>query len=354
MKNNLRIENSPFENIYNSKRILVTGGSGFIGISFIIKILTKTNAEIFNIDKLENIKINKVINEKKISSKRYKFLKSNLSNLEDLKRIFFLVNPDLIFHFAAETHVDVSIRQPRIFLESNIIGTFNLLDLTLKHYEKLNEDRMSKFRFHHVSTDEVFGSLGKEGLFNEHSRYDPRSPYSASKAASDHLVKSFHHTYNLPIFITNCSNNYGPWQYPDKFIPLIIKKCLHKDLIPVYGDGLNVRDWLFVDDHTDAILKVCAFGKIGNSYCIGGNSQKTNIEIVKFICDYFRNLNPNFDYFNLINYVTDRKGHDRRYAIDNQQIKDELDWQPKVKFEEGLNFTIQWYLNNIDWIENLK
>ena len=351
MKNNSKITNLSLKESYNSKRILVTGGSGFIGISFILKILRETNSEIFNLDKIENFNIDTIINSENILSNRYKFLKANLLNEEDLKKIFSLVNPDFIFHFAAETHVDISIKQPKIFLENNIVGTFNLLNITLRYFEKLNDEKKSTFRFHHISTDEVYGSLGKKGLFNEYSRYKPRSPYSASKAASDHLVNSWHHTYDLPVFITNCSNNYGPWQYPDKLIPLIIKRCIQKDLIPIYGDGLNVRDWLFVDDHIDAILRVCAFGVVGKSYCIGGNTEKTNIEIVKYICNFFNSIDSSFDYFNLINYVIDRKGHDRRYAINTKLIKDELDWQPKIKFEDGLNLTINWYLKNKNWIK---
>ena len=338
-------------------KVLVTGGAGFIGGAVIRKLLKETNWDIFNLDKLGYASDLTSINETILTlgiekEERYKLLKVDLTNnIETFKALKF-ADPDLIMHLAAESHVDRSINGPGEFIKSNILGTFNLLEASREHYEKLTYKRKSNFLFHHVSTDEVYGTLGKEGKFRENSQYDPRSPYSATKASSDHLVNSWHHTFGLPIIMTNCSNNYGPWQYPEKLIPKIIVNALNNSKIPIYGRGENIRDWLFVDDHTDALFNVITRGKIGEKYCIGGNQEKTNNQIAELICGYLDKVYPcNKSYKSLITYVKDRKGHDFRYSIDTTKINKELKWEPKYKFEEGLKITIDWYLNNIDFIK---
>jgi len=273
-------------------------------------------------------------------------MKVDLCNFSDVESVVRHANPDFVLHLAAESHVDRSIEGPKSFIESNILGTFNLLEAVKNHYENLDSSRKKLFRFIHVSTDEVFGSLGNRGKFNELTRYDPRSPYSASKAASDHLVNAWYHTYDLPILITNCSNNYGPWQNSEKLIPKIIYNAINNFNIPIYGNGENIRNWLFVEDHVDGLIKVLNQGTIGNKYCIGGNEEKTNNEIVYAICDTLDELIPKENsYSNLITYVEDRLGHDKRYAIDASKIKSELGWIPKYSFEEGLKITISWYIN---------
>ena len=249
-------------------------------------------------------------------------------------------------HLAAESHVDRSIEGPREFINSNILGTFNLLEAAREHYENLSFERKKVFRFHHISTDEVFGTLGKEGKFNEDSQYDPRSPYSASKAASDHIVNAWFHTYDLPVLTTNCSNNYGPWQNTEKLIPKIIYNAINNLKIPIYGNGENIRDWLFVEDHVDGLIKVINDGKIGKKYCIGGNEERTNNKVATTVCEILDELIPkDTSYSNLIIYVKDRLGHDKRYAIDSSKIKSELGWEPKYSFKEGLRITIAWYIN---------
>ena len=256
-------------------------------------------------------------------------------------------------HLAAESHVDRSIESPDQFIKSNILGTFNLLEAAKVHFEKLSYDRKNHFRFHHISTDEVFGTLGIDGQFNEDSKYDPRSPYSASKASSDHLVNSWHHTFGLPTLITNCSNNYGPWQYPEKLIPKTIINALQNLKIPIYGDGKNIRDWLYVEDHAEALIEVINKGQIGHNYCIGGNEERSNNEIAEIICNYLDVISPrNSSYKNLISYVEDRKGHDFRYAINPNKIKESLNWQPKFSFKEGIENTVNWYLKNKSWCSN--
>ncbi len=337
-------------------RILITGGAGFIGGALIRKLLKESNSHIYNLDKLSYSgdlnSINDLIQSLGGNTKeRYKFIKGDISDKHLVENVINQIKPDLIIHLAAETHVDKSIASPDNFILSNIIGTFNLLKSSLKYYEKINEEKQRKFKFIHISTDEVFGSLSEYGIFNEQSKYDPRSPYSASKASSDHLVKAWFHTYNLPTIITNCSNNYGPWQYPEKLIPNIISKALKQKLIPIYGTGKNVRDWLFVDDHIDAILLVADAGMPGKNYCIGGNNEQTNLEVANKICNYLDKINPqNISYKSLIKFVKDRAGHDFRYAIDSKLIKKELNWKPKISFEKGLIITINWYLNNQKWL----
>jgi dTDP-D-glucose 4,6-dehydratase len=257
-------------------------------------------------------------------------------------------------HLAAESHVDRSIVSPGHFIESNILGTFNLLESCRKFFDSLSIEKKSKFIFHHISTDEVFGSLGEKGRFSESTPYDPRSPYSASKASSDHLVRSWYHTYGLPVIITNCSNNFGPWQFPEKLIPLVTLKAIQKEPIPLYGDGSNIRDWLFVEDHVDALLLAALKGKVGETYCIGGYGEKSNKEIVLKICEILDNEIPNQSPHNqLIKYVLDRPGHDKRYAIDPSKIENELGWEPKYGLEKGLRKTVLWYLKNYDWCQNI-
>ena len=264
------------------------------------------------------------------------------------------IKPDLIIHLAAESHVDRSIENSKPFIESNIIGTFNILEIAKNHWQNLEKKIKNDFRFIHVSTDEVFGSLGKKGYFSENTPYNPRSPYSASKAASDHLANAWFHTYGFPVIRTNCSNNFGPYQFPEKLIPLSILKGLDQKPIPIYGDGGNIRDWLFVEDHIDALLLVINRGKIGQNYCIGGNNEKNNLEIANKICDLLDNkLMTNTSHKRLIEFVSDRPGHDRRYAINFDLIKKELGWLPKHSFEKAIEKTVDWYLNNKDWCEKI-
>ena len=338
-------------------RILVTGGAGFIGSNLIKKLLLNKNNIIFNLDKLGYASSTKSIDdlfEKNESSSfgKYEFLKVDLENRFETENALDHASPDLIMHLAAESHVDRSIDSPEKFITSNIIGTFNLLEASRKALTKFDEDKKNNFRFHHISTDEVFGSLGKTGSFSEETPYDPRSPYSASKASSDHLVRSWHHTFGLPIVLTNCSNNYGPWQFPEKLIPLTIYKAYRNESIPLYGDGENIRDWLYIDDHIEALILVATKGVIGQSYCIGGNGEKSNKEVVLHICKIMDKILPsNAPHKKLITYVHDRPGHDRRYSINSSKIKCELGWEAKNTFEEGLEKTVKWYLKNIKYFE---
>ena len=332
-------------------KILITGGAGFIGGALIRKLLLTTKYKLFNLDKLSyasNLESIKNISFSR-DKDRYEFLNIDLYNFDKTKEAIEYAKPDKIIHLAAESHVDRSIETPSIFVKSNIVGTFNLIESARQYWEK-SRSAQGNFVFHHVSTDEVFGSLGSIGKFNETTRYDPRSPYSASKASSDHLVRSYFYTYGLPTLITNCSNNYGPWQFPEKLIPLVILKAINNEIIPLYGDGSNIRDWLFVEDHVDAIIKIWDKGKIGETYCIGGKSEKSNKMIVEIICEILdKKLNKNNSHKQLITYVKDRPGHDLRYAIDPNKIQKRLNWQPTFNFEEGIKTTIDWYLKNVEW-----
>ena len=341
----------------SKKRILVTGGAGFIGGALIRTLLLRSNNYIYNLDKMgyasDLTQIEEVFLEAPHLKDRYSFYKLDLSNNALLSECITQIDPDIIFHLAAESHVDRSILDPRIFLNSNIVGTFNLLESARKHWEKLSDNRKDSFRFHHISTDEVFGALGENGTFSELTPYSPRSPYSASKASSDHLVNAWHHTYGLPVLITNCSNNFGPWQFPEKLIPVAIAKALDSAPIPMYGNGSNIRDWLFVEDHIEALMLVISNGKVGSSYCIGGYGQKSNYEVLELICKKLDIIRPlKFPHNELITSVKDRPGHDFRYAIDATLITNELGWMPKFSFEEALSTTVDWYVQNTCWLKN--
>ena len=341
---------------FNKKyaNILVTGGAGFIGGALIARLLKYTDSKIYNLDYMGYASDLTRIKSLKESSQRHILLKTDLSNKKSVYNAIKESNPDIVFHLAAESHVDRSIDNPENFIKSNIIGTYNLLEATIDFWKNTSALKKENFRFHHVSTDEVFGSLPKIGKFDESTPYDPRSPYAASKASSDHLVKAWHHTYGFPIILTNCSNNYGPYQFPEKLIPLIIQKLSSRKPIPVYGDGQNVRDWLFVEDHIDGILLSCSKGIVGQNYCIGGYGEYKNIDIVSKICDIFdEKLNIKESSRRLITYVNDRPGHDRRYSINSNFINTELNWSPNFSLENGLNITIDWYLDNQKWCQNV-
>ena len=340
------------------ERILVTGGGGFIGGALIRRLLANTQCCIYNLDKIgyasNFVSIELELLKYKDSDCKYKLIKSDISDLESTRLAIEGVNPDLVFHLAAESHVDRSINSPDSFLKSNVEGTYNLLTSITEYWRNLDNIRKESFRFLHVSTDEVFGSLGPEGFFNENTRYDPRSPYSATKASSDHLVKAWNHTYGLPTLVTNCSNNYGPWQFPEKLIPLTINNAINKKEIPLYGNGENIRDWIFVEDHIDALITIMAKGTIGKSYCIGGSSERTNLEVMQSICSILDEIRPqNKSYSSLIKYVKDRPGHDYRYAIDSSLIRTNLGWKPKLDFDEGLTQTVLWYVSNQQWSNSL-
>ena len=328
-------------------KILVTGGCGFIGSNFIINQINNSNNEILNFDiltyaaNLENLDgISK--------SSRYQFYKGDICSQKDIKKALSEFKPNIIVHFAAESHVDRSITNPNKFIYTNVNGTANLLNVCLGFYNELIDEDRKKFKFIHVSTDEVFGSLGKEGFFTEKTQYKPNSPYSASKASSDHLVRAWNHTYKFPTIITNCSNNYGPYQFPEKLIPLMVTNCFDNKPLPIYGKGDNVRDWLYVDDHCKAIDLIIKVGKIGNSYNIGGNCEVKNIDIVNSICSIFDEIKP------LNNFVKDRPGHDFRYAIDSSKIQSDLNWRPKESLTSGLNKTIKWYIKNENWWRKIQ
>ncbi len=337
-------------------KILVTGGAGFIGSNLIKLLISKYSFQVLNIDKLtyaSNLEALKDISR----SKLYSFKKVDICNFEDLKKCIFQFKPNKILHLAAESHVDRSIDNAENFIQTNIIGTYNLLQITKEYYDAIDSDLKSIFRFHHISTDEVFGSLkNDDDKFIETSRYDPRSPYAASKASGDHLVRAWVNTYGIPAVISNCSNNYGPWQFPEKLIPLTIIKALNNQPIPIYGDGLQIRDWLFVDDHSRAIAKILLKGRNGETYNIGGNEEKSNLEIVNLICEILDILVPNKKlrkYSELITHVQDRPGHDRRYAMDTSKVNKELNWFPQETFTTGIEKTVHWYIKNDKWYDHI-
>ncbi|WP_425060468.1 dTDP-glucose 4,6-dehydratase [Sporomusa carbonis] len=336
--------------------LLVTGGAGFIGSNFVHYVIENTNYRIINLDKLTyagNLHSLQAV----IYHPRHIFMKGSIQDRTLVKQILDQYQPDGVVHLAAESHVDRSIDGPGEFIQTNIVGTFDLLECIRDYWSQQDPVRKAAFRFLHVSTDEVYGSLGTEGYFTEETRYAPNSPYSASKAASDHLVRAYFQTYGLPVLITNCSNNYGPYQFPEKLIPLMILTALEGKLLPVYGDGSNIRDWLFVLDHCSAILKVLTQGRPGETYNVGGNSEKTNLQVVQGICDLLDKMHPRQNggsYRQLITFVQDRPGHDRRYAIDASKLKNELGWIPQECFETGLIKTVKWYLTNPDWCEAVR
>lgn len=333
-------------------KILVTGGCGFIGSALVNFIIKELEAEVINLDAL-TYAANPFGLKDVEASKSYTFVHGNILDGSLVRRVFEDHKPDYVIHLAAESHVDRSIDSAMEFVQTNVVGTVNLLNEARIYYNSLKENQKASFRFLHVSTDEVYGSLGDEGLFMETTPYDPRSPYSASKASSDHFVSAFYHTYGLPIFITNCSNNYGPNQFPEKLIPLTILKCLNEMEIPVYGEGKNIRDWLYVEDHAKGIMDVLLKGRVGETYNIGGDSERQNIQVVQTICEIMDELNPRENgrgYKELITFVKDRPGHDQRYAIDHGKITKEMGWEPKVSFEEGIRKTVEWYLANQDWL----
>lgn len=337
------------------KKVLITGGAGFIGSNLVHYLVDNRFAEVINVDKLTyagNLaSLSQIENER-----NYHFEQADICNQKTIHDVFRKYEPDLVMHLAAESHVDRSIEGPVEFLNTNIMGTYNLLDIGYNYWISLRGEKKDRFRFLHISTDEVFGSLGKEGIFNEQTAYDPRSPYSASKASSDHLVRAWQHTYGFPALITNCSNNYGPYQYPEKLIPVIILNALQGKSIPVYGQGENIRDWLFVEDHVKALWLVLNKGITGETYCIGGNNEQHNIDVVKMICALMDELNDNpkvKKHNDLITFVQDRPGHDLRYAIDTTKIKKELSWQPQTTFKDGIRKTVKWYLDNLQWCETV-
>lgn len=332
-------------------KVIVTGGAGFIGSALIRMIIYETKHEVLNIDKLTYAGHLESL-ESISDSDRYQFEQVDICDAEEINRIFNEFQPEAIMHLAAESHVDRSIDGSAEFIKTNVNGTHTLLEEAKHYWQGLGDGLKDNFRVLHVSTDEVYGELGDEGFFTEETPFDPRSPYSSSKASSDHLVRAWYHTYGLPTMITNCSNNYGPYQFPEKLIPVVILKALQGKDIPVYGTGENVRDWLYVDDHARALLEVVRAGKPGETYNIGGHNEKQNIEVVNTICDTLNELVPkDTNYTDQISFVTNRPGHDFRYAIDASKIERELGWTPEETFDSGIKKTIQWYLDNIEWCE---
>lgn len=340
-------------------RFLITGGAGFIGSAVIRHIIQNTEHEVLNVDKLTYAG-----NLESLSSisnySRYQFSQTDICNRAALDQLFTDFQPDAVMHLAAESHVDRSISGPYAFIETNTIGTYQMLEASRAYWLGLNEKKKDTFRFHHISTDEVYGDLeGTTDLFTEKTPYSPSSPYSASKASSDHLVRAWNRTYGLPILVTNCSNNYGPYHFPEKLIPLMILNALQGKALPVYGNGQQIRDWLFVEDHARALYTVVTQGQVGETYNIGGHNEKANIDVVLTICSLLEELAPNKPqgierYRDLITYVKDRPGHDVRYAIDASKIERELGWTPKESFETGLRKTVEWYLNNNEWVEHVQ
>lgn len=339
-----------------SKKFLVTGGAGFIGSAVVRKLIRDTSHQVLVLDKLTyagNLDSLKPVS----NHERYLFEQVDIADAGRVRAVVSGFQPDVIMHLAAESHVDRSIDGPGEFVQTNVVGTFTLLQAALAYWRGLTGERRDGFRFHHISTDEVFGSLGEEGYFHEEYPYQPNSPYSASKAASDHFVRAWHHTYGLPTLVTNCSNNYGPYHFPEKLIPLVILNALEGKPLPVYGKGDNVRDWLYVDDHADALVQVAERGTVGENYNIGGWNERTNIDVVRAICALVDELAPDAAVGpreKLITFVADRPGHDLRYAIDARKIERELGWRPAETFETGLRKTVAWYLNNRTWWERVR
>jgi dTDP-glucose 4,6-dehydratase len=332
-------------------RILVTGGAGFIGSALVRRLVTSGRYDVLNFDKVTyagNLASLKSVE----SAPGYAFRRADICDAAAVRRALHEFQPQIVTHLAAESHVDRSIDGPSAFIQTNVVGTFTLLSQTLDYWRSLGEPQKSAFRFHHISTDEVFGSLGADGHFDETTAYSPRSPYSASKASSDHLVRAWSHTYGLPTLVTNCSNNYGPFHFPEKLIPLIIIKAVAGEPLPVYGTGENVRDWLFVDDHVRALIRVFEAGAPGETYLIGGRAERSNLQVVENICARLDQARPRADgrsYADQITFVADRPGHDHRYAIDPSKLERDLGWAPETAFEDGIGATVRWYLDNESW-----
>ena len=337
-------------------KIIVTGGAGFIGSAVIRQYINDTEHEVINLDALTYAGNLESLTEVS-ANPRYSFEQVDIRDRDEVQRVFDQHHPDAIMHLAAESHVDRSIDGPADFILTNIVGTYNLLDVAKQYWDSLEGDKKSQFRFHHVSTDEVYGDLEATGYFTEETAYDPSSPYSASKASSDHLVRAWHRTYGFPVVVTNCSNNYGAYQFPEKLIPLVTLNALEGKALPIYGKGDQIRDWLHVDDHARALRLVLETGAIGETYNIGGHNEKTNLDVVKSICALLDKLVPDSPYMphaELITYVTDRPGHDVRYAIDADKIATELGWTPEETFESGIEKTIHWYLENSEWCQHVQ
>jgi dTDP-glucose 4,6-dehydratase len=334
-------------------KILITGGAGFIGSAVVRRAVAEAH-EVVNLDALTySANLENVAGV--AGDSHYAFEQADIRDRPAVEAIFARHKPDAVMHLAAESHNDRAIEGPMDFVQSNIVGTAVLLEVARAYWNRLDETRKAAFRFHHISTDEVFGALGEDGDFTEETPYDPRSPYSASKAASDHLVRAWGHTYGLPVVITNCSNNYGPYQFPEKLIPTVITRALEGKTIPVYGDGRQVRDWLHVDDHAEALLLVLQKGRLGETYCIGGDASKRNIEVVKIICDHLDRMAPaNTPHAEKITFVTDRPGHDFRYSIDASKLERELGFTPRMPLEKGLEDTVRWYVDNYGWVERIR
>ena len=333
------------------RKILVTGGAGFIGSALVRHLIANSAYDVLTVDALTyagNLSSLAPV----MASPRHRFVKADICDTAQMEQLLAEYQPDIVTHLAAESHVDRSIDGPAAFIQTNLVGTFSMLSAALSYWRELESGAQAGFRFHHISTDEVFGALGDEGYFTEATAYDPRSPYSASKAGSDHLVRAWHHTYGLPVLITNCSNNYGPYHFPEKLIPLMVIKCLAGESLPVYGKGENVRDWLYVDDHVRALQAVFERGRVGESYMVGGRSEQTNLAVVHMICDTLDTIRRRGDgksYREQISYVADRPGHDFRYAIDATRLEQELGWIPEESFASGMDKTIRWYLGNENW-----
>lgn len=338
-------------------RFLVTGGAGFIGSAVIRYLINETEHEVLNVDKLTyagNLESLKDV----IINSRYQFEKLDICNQKEIARKYREFRPDVVMHLAAESHVDRSIDGPAEFIQTNITGTYIMLEEGRQYWNLLDDVSKKNFLFHHISTDEVYGSLDEDGLFTEETAYDPSSPYSASKASSDHLVRAWNRTYGFPVVLTNCSNNYGPYQFPEKLIPVIIIKALKGEPLPIYGKGNQIRDWLYVEDHARALYKVVTEGLVGSTYNIGGHNEKTNLEVVKTICTILDELVPDHPdgikkYEDLITHVSDRPGHDQRYAIDASKLQRELGWTPQETFETGIRKSVKWYLDNKEWINHV-
>ena len=330
-------------------KVIVTGGAGFIGSALIRHLIRETDVEVMNLDKLTYAGNPASLREVE-NSPRYHFTRADICDGAAVRTLIREFRPDAIMHLAAESHVDRSIDGPLEFVRTNVLGTATLLDAALEYWKTLPEDEKRAFRFQHISTDEVYGSLGATGLFTEKTPYDPRSPYSASKASSDHLVRAWHHTYGLPVLLSNCSNNYGPYHFPEKLIPLVILNALDGKPLPIYGKGENIRDWLFVEDHARALWLIDRKGKVGETYNIGGRNERTNLQVVRAICRILDELRPKASgsYADQITFVADRPGHDLRYAIDADKLRRELGWEPREDFDSGLKLTVKWYLEN-DW-----